>query len=1309
MEHILKAYQRRLTNLSANNRSLLLRRLVSGLHFDFHDLDFVLGKPVFGLLQEVISGKNNIQLAPLADSRQAAVAPLTRKLQTIFRRAELLREEHGTSELYVGWPFVRGKFNDASTVSCPLLFFPVNLVRTSKSWTLNGAGTPFINKNFLLAYAHFNQVPADEELLNADLSDFPKDALEFRTALHELLKSSGLEINFNRELFEDKILPFSAFTKPDFEKTFKPGELKLFPEAVLGIFPQAGSFLMSDYDALLERTDLQTVEDVFPSEPDFNQQSKAPEQNTFAVFDLDASQEKILQEVKKGHSVVVQGPPGTGKSQLICNLVTDFAARGKTVWVVCQKRAALEVVQQRLASKGFGNFTALVHDAEADKRKIFNQLQFQIEEVESYKKQNNQFSLVVAERQFLEISRRLNSILQTLTEFKLALFNAEICGWSPKELYLKSNLQKEKLDLGNSYKLFTVETLPFFLPKLTRFLETSEQFENPDFILADRKSFANWNWKEQTELQKIAQEIPAKLQLFRVELPEEVQQKNTSLQAWELLNAERVDIEKLAALLKEGNVKLVWFQALLSRSSSGVKEVSRLHKQLERFYQQEQVYLSSGELESAFLTLKAFEKSETSFWQKAKWQLNSQAKKSFESLLNRYQLSFSESGVSTLKTKLEKLKIALQHIESLKAYLDNPFVYFSANPDENIWQFQSLKNTIIATQLAKRLIRKKWLKTEAETVLPQVKKLLALLSDLEKQSETWRQYFTETQIQKLAEDEIFVSDFSAALPEYFEQISTHDSDYKQFSEQEKTVVDLLKNLPSSATEKAENFENNVYLHWLYFLEEKFPVLKLAGAEIDKLETELQELLQQKQTLTHQIVATRLRERTYSGLEKNRLGNTVSYRKLYAQVSKKRNLFSLRKLHNLFAEEIADLIPCWLASPETISAVFPVSQTVDLLIFDEASQAFSESGLPAIARAKQVVIAGDEHQLGPTDLYRSRWQEEDEETEELIVESLLQLGSLHLPQHWLTQHYRSRFPELIEFSNNHFYRHKLQLIPHRHNLENPVPAISFNQISGIWKNQTNQAEAEKVTGLLFQLLSSGHQDIGIITFNYAQQNLVQDLVEKTAAEKAILVPETVLIKNIENMQGDEKQVIILSVGYAPDEAGKMNVQFGSLSQAKGENRLNVAVTRAISKLYVFCSFAPENLKVENAKNVGPKLLKEFLVYARKVSIGNFDWQTLEPENKPQVFYLKDQFLESENSLLKITQNLPFTDLVLENNNQFCQLIRTDDDLYFSNISARQTHADVPFLLQKRNWPYTNIYSRQFWLNPEKLRLQLRSLC
>src|SRR5690606_25631428 len=131
----------------------------------------------------------------------------------------------------------------------------------------------------------------------------------------------------------------------------KDGQLHLEPEAVIGIFPQAGSYLLNDYDALLEREDLEQMEDLFAS-PFESINTQAPAQQTFTAFSMDASQEAALQAVKQGKSLVVQGPPGTGKSQLICNLVLDFTARGKKVLVVSQKRAALDVVHQRLSQQG---------------------------------------------------------------------------------------------------------------------------------------------------------------------------------------------------------------------------------------------------------------------------------------------------------------------------------------------------------------------------------------------------------------------------------------------------------------------------------------------------------------------------------------------------------------------------------------------------------------------------------------------------------------------------------------------------------------------------------------------------------------------------------------------------------------------------------------------------------------------------------------------------------------------------------------------------------------------------------------------
>ncbi|RIJ36881.1 AAA domain-containing protein [Pontibacter oryzae] len=1305
MKDILKNYRRRLLNLGSGNRALVLLRLYRELHLDVEVLDFLNGKPAFEVLEKLLSGRKKISLSPYADSRQAPVAAASRRLRFIKRKADMLFEERGSKELYVGWPFVHGKFSDGTAVRCPLLFFPVRLqVNAAQEWELqpDEAQPPQFNQSFLLAYAHYMGTPLAEELLELDLSTLPQQPLEFRTQVYELLKAQQLSINVGREFFTDKLTSFTEYKKADYEANLKPGQLYLEQEAVLGIFPQAASFLLSDYDALLEQEELQEMEQLFGTvETSINPATQA--QHTFSAFAMDASQEAALQAVKQGRSVVVQGPPGTGKSQLICNLVSDFTARGKKVLVISQKRAALDVVHRRLSSQGLGPFAALVHDINADRKAIFNQLREQIEQLDEYKKQNLALNSIYTDRTFLEVSRGINKHLEKLQNFRSALFDTSQSGWSAKELYLRSSLHQPHISLNSYFKNLTAQTVADYLPRLRQYLQKAIPWQKPDFVWQERRNMQSYTWQQRQELEQLIGELPTAYASLKKSLSD-LSGYTFTLEELPKYTSALESISKLQELLAQEDVLPALLPLLQQKAEP--KELQSQVLRLKALYQvlpAPDAAISAEKLPAVKAALAKYEAQQEQWLQRIIWAFSPE-KQTLRRALAKYKLTLDEAGVGELQRRLVLRSQAEELIKGINTNLKDG-LKITQNPSEVLQRLQVIEQAIHVHKLLRQLHSRQVLHEKLLSVV-QLQEHLPMLAQRINHAQatysSWLKLLTETQINRLTQDKAYQEALLIELPEVFEHLVVFDGLLANFTEAERQVAALLLEQSIKTAEEGEAlFLNSLYLAWLHELEGQHPELRMpSNGEMERVEQELQQLLAQKQELSHEIVLSRLREQAYKDIELNRLGNPVTYRRLLAQVSKKRSLYPLRKLFSLFSEEMLDLVPCWLASPETVSAVLPLERCFDLVIFDEASQCYAETGIPAMLRGRQVVVAGDAQQLKPSDLYRTRWSGTDgeEEVEELSAESLLDLCGLYLPQTMLTQHYRSRYPELIEFSNRYFYKNKLELIPELQDANARQPAIKFMKVHGLWQGNQNLAEAQRVVELVLQCLQAGQENLGVITFNYNQQMLVQDLLEEAAQAQKITLPDSLLVKNIENIQGDEKDVVILSVGYAPDEKGRMAMQFGSLNQAGGENRLNVAITRAKQQMVVVSSIRAEQLQVENTLHAGPKLLKDFLHYAQQVSRRYFEYQPKKHSLPSQVPLLKDRLAQQ---VPQLKEEVPFADLTQVVKGAFEGVILTDDNLYFSALSVRHSHADIPQLLQQRHWPYTRIYSRQFWEQPEKV--------
>jgi hypothetical protein len=212
---ILKSYLKRLTNLSSRNKSLLLLKDSAEQFLDIHQLDFLNGKASYDIVNQLFADKKSIVLCDEIDPRYEKTNEISKRLKRIARTEKFIEQERGSEDLYIGYPFVKGKLLDGTVVRCPLLFFPVTLKLDRQKWNLvrrDGEQISF-NRSFLLAYSHFNNVKIEDEFLEKSFEDFDKDSVVFRTKLYEFLKDSPLILNFNPELFTDQLQHFEKLLK----------------------------------------------------------------------------------------------------------------------------------------------------------------------------------------------------------------------------------------------------------------------------------------------------------------------------------------------------------------------------------------------------------------------------------------------------------------------------------------------------------------------------------------------------------------------------------------------------------------------------------------------------------------------------------------------------------------------------------------------------------------------------------------------------------------------------------------------------------------------------------------------------------------------------------------------------------------------------------------------------------------------------------------------------------------------------------------------------------------------------------------
>ena len=466
-------------------------------------------------------------------------------------------------------------------------------------------------------------------------------------------------------------------------------------------------------------------------------------------------------------------------------------------------------------------------------------------------------------------------------------------------------------------------------------------------------------------------------------------------------------------------------------------------------------------------------------------------------------------------------------------------------------------------------------------------------------------------------------------------------------------------------------------------------------------------------------AARVREFQLNRTDRPRIGwlapMTSELGILKKETEKKRRHMPLRKLFAAVPGVLQRLKPCIMMSPLSVSTFLQAEELkFDLIIFDEASQVFPWDAIGAVYRGTQLIVAGDDKQLPPTSFFSRADIESEEEDEDIgDFESILSLcKSVNMPNKRLRWHYRSRREPLIAFSNRHFYDGDLVTFPSI--LDATCNAVQLIHVAeGRWIDRKNLTEARKVADMVVtHYKATPEKSLGVIAFNISQQQAIEDALydlRRASPETDALFStgsnEQLFIKNLENVQGDERDVIFLSFGYGKNEAGKFIKNFGPLSKPGGERRLNVAVTRAREAVYLVASVRSADMDLSGSMSIGASLLKSYLEYA-EIGVDSLGRTIVETQSECESPF------EEEVAAALIRHGLEPVpqvgcggfriDLALKhpsNPGIYCLGIECDGVTYHSSKTARDRDRIRQNVLEGLGWRICRVWSTDWVRNPQ----------
>jgi hypothetical protein len=1226
----------------------------------------------------------------------------------IHKNAKQAIEENGSSTLYLAVGLL--KWYDRKTPELPryspILLLPVEISRRS------------VNSKFTLKSRE------EETMINITLVEFLRQEYELNLGSLELLPTDekGVDVAKVMGLLRQAIKQLRGWDVMEqlVLGNFSFSKLILWKDIVV----HQEEMLKSDMVRSLVDGKLVFNENLEPHPAiDFD---NLHSQSIVLPISTDVSQMEAVLAAQQGRSFVLHGPPGTGKSQTITNIIADALYRGKRVLFVAAKKAALDVVHKRLEQIGLAPFTLELHSNKSKKSDVLKQMAKSIETAK-----------ITRTSDFQQEAERLDIAKKAISTYVNILHQKQQVGWSlydsitalenhsenifPKNFISDSVLQQLNPSLWQQW----TDWLPQF-QSITKLLIHPSDNSLTAFNLQQYSPSVSDDISDQTQkLLNLLPEVQRKSQSLAksIHFPFSIQSKTEWEQFIQIISALQnlpdipLELMRYLSDKENHNVYEEWSKAYhryLSVLSSILKDCNR------------NVFstnISATEIE--------WKKAQQS-WFLPKWLQTRKIKK---------QLVVFRNAPFNNDTELEQLFSYNNQLQEVKSLLQQSRF--------GVVQ-QSLKNLF----------------KEEQTDLSDIDHKASLIQQLSSLTNNWERNGLGKWVQVWQEknlqysDEIKQSNLTA-ISEFIQLTRTFNEQNKNyetltginFQQKENWINETITQLQKIQTHlpQLRNWMNYVQLRnqgeglslqWLISAYEN----KLCNAEnisdyfnytvhasiaqrvisqheslslfnVGLFESKIEQykkIAKDFQNLTIQELrvklAAQLPNTTTEAMQSSEIGI------LQRAIKNRGRGLSIRKLFDQIPALLPRIAPCMLMSPISVAQYFDVTtKHFDILIFDEASQLPTCEVVSALARAKQAIIVGDPKQMPPTSFFSTvKLDEENMDVEDLesILDDCL---SLSVPSKYLLRHYRSKHESLIAFSNVNYYENKLLTFPSFDDLNRKVKHHPVKGFYDKGKTRTNKFEADEIVQYIKTHYSDSQKrklSVGVVTFSQTQQNLIEDKLQKLFMSNPKLEEfanesnEPLFVKNLENVQGDERDIILFSVCYAPDEEGKMSMNFGPLNRDGGWRRLNVAVTRARYEMHIFVTLQTDQIDLSRTAAEGVAGLKAFLQFAEKGHLSVRPEDVQETFNKQHLSASISKKLQEKG--LNVKCNIGTSGFKVDigivhpdKPQQYILGIVVDGHYYYNAHTTNDREMVMPSVLKALGWNIHRIWTIDWYENSDKI--------